>query len=293
MVVSLYEDDQIYPYLITMPPDLGEFKRLFLQLGATVTATAPQYAMVLDNMYVQTAGEKLHPNELRLAFRAVHGLFSALKKHRHSDTLARVPTLYLPTKIGHLFRSTEIVFVDDASYADRIRNLGRPFLVDLAECWLTGDSQEDTVKLLPARLRPLMLSSVVRETLEDRSRDTLVLHTVADKLKYQISSRPFAQGLLRLIRNEHVRSGHRVRQTVMDSIEQHLRKIHVYGVERVVTFLDYEGQRLSGSEAECECFVDKKVDEDSGIETWTIFINKSICLNEELQVLVLLLMHSS
>jgi len=57
-----------------------------------------------------------------------------------------------------------------------------------------------------------MLSSVVHETLEERSRESIVLHSVADKLKYQISSRPFAQGLLRLIRNEHVRSGHRVRQ---------------------------------------------------------------------------------
>ena len=286
LVVSLYEDDQIYPYLIMMPTELGEFKRLFLSLGATTNATAAQYAMVLESMYMHTGGEKLHPNELRLAFKAVHGLFSALKKQRHSDALARVHTLYLPTKIGHLFRSTDIVFIDDANYAERIRNLGRPFLVDLSECWLTGENHEDTVKLLPQRLRPAMLSSVVQETLEERSRETIVLHTVADKLKYQISSRPFAQGLLRLIKHEHRRSGHRVRQTAMDSIEQHLRKIHVYGVERVVTFLDYSGQRLAGSEAECECFVDKKVDEDSGIETWTIYINKAICLSEELQVSV-------
>jgi len=286
LVVSLYEDDQIYPYLTTMPTELGEFKRLFLHLGSTMTATAQQYAMVLESIYMNTCGEKLHPNELRLAFKAVHGLFTSLKKHSNSDALSRVQTLYLPTKIGHLFRSIDVVFIDDANYADRIRNLGRPFLVDLSECWLTAESHKDTVKLLPQRLRPVMLSAVVRETLEVRSRDTIVLHTVADKLKYQISSRPFAQGLLRLIRHEHRRSGHRVRQTVMDRIEQHLRKIHVYGVERVVTFLDYNGQRLAESESECECFVDNKVDEDSGIETWTIYINKSICLSEELQVSV-------
>jgi len=150
---------------------------------------------------MNTGGEKLHPNELRLAFKAVRGLFTTLKKHRSpgqqaADALARVQTLYLPTRIGHLFRSMDIVFVDDAGYADRIRNLGRPFLVDLSECWLTGgENHVDTVKLLPQRLRPLMLSAVVQETLEDRSRDTIVLHTVADKLKYQISSRPFAQVL--------------------------------------------------------------------------------------------------
>jgi len=79
----------------------------------------------------------------------VHGLFTALRKQRLAaagdDTLARVATLYLPTRIGHLFRSTEVVFVDDASYAGRVRQLGRPFLVDLTECWLPADGLEDTV----------------------------------------------------------------------------------------------------------------------------------------------------
>jgi sacsin len=286
LVISLYDEDQIYPYLNMMPTELGEFKRLFLYLGATMTATAEQYAMVLESMYQHTNGEKLHPNELRLAFKAVNGLFTTLKKHRHSDPMNRIHTLYLPTKIGHLFRSTDIIFNDEAGYSDRIRYLGRPFLVDLNECWLAAENHEDTVKLLPQRLRPAMLSSIVQEVLEDRSRDSVVLNTVAEKLKYQISSRPFAQGLLRLIRHEHRRSGHRVRQTVLEAIEQHLRKIHVYGADKVVTYLSYEGQRLADSESECECFIDKKVDEDSGFETWNIYINKSICLNEELQVAV-------
>lgn len=284
VVISLYDDDQIFPYLNQMPTELGEFKRLFLHLGATVSATAEQYANVLESMYLHTGGEKLHPNEMRLAFKAVNGLFTNLRKNRHSDALNRVHTVYLPTKIGHLFRSTDIVFNDNAAYADRIRNLGRPFLVDLNECWLTAENHEDTVKLLPPRHRPLMLSAIVQEVMEDRSRDTVVLHSVADKLKYQINSRAFAQGLIRLIKNEHRRSGHRVRQTILDSIEQRLRKIHVYGVEKVVTYLTYEGQRLSASESECECFVDSLVDEDSGVETWNIYINKSIILNEELQV---------
>ena len=78
VVVSLYEDDQIPPYLVTMPTEVGEFKRLFLQLGATLTATAPQYAGVLDSMYLYTGGEKLHPNELRLAFRWTQILMSLL-----------------------------------------------------------------------------------------------------------------------------------------------------------------------------------------------------------------------
>ena len=81
--MSLYEDDQIPPYLVTMPTELGEFKRLFLQLGATLTATAPQYAGVLDSMFLYTGGEKLHPNELRLAFRWTQILMSLLLLYFH------------------------------------------------------------------------------------------------------------------------------------------------------------------------------------------------------------------
>jgi len=271
------------------PTELGEYKRLFLHLGATLHATADQYATVLDCINNQTAGEKLHPNEMRLAFKAVHGLFTTLQKQRHNDAMAHVHTLYLPTKIGHLFKSTDIVFNDDPSYADRIKHISKPFLVDLSECKIISVNYEDVVKLLPNRLRPAMLTFVVQEVLEDKSRDSLVLHTVADKLKYQLNSKGFFQGLVRLIKHEHRRSGHRVRQTAVDGIEQHLKKIHVYGVDKLVTYLRYDNQRIQGSESECQCFVDKKFDDDSGVESWSVCINKTTCLSEELQGMIVVI----
>ena len=76
----------------------------------------------------------------------------------------------------------------------------------------------------------------------------------------------------------------RIRQTAVDSIEQHLKKVHVYGVDKLVTYLTIDNQRIEGSESECQCFVDKRLDEDSGVETWNVCINKTTCLSEELQV---------
>lgn len=284
VVINLYEEDQIYPYLHQAPTELGEFKKLFLHLGATLHATPEQYASVLESIYYETGREKLHPNEMRLAFKAVYGLFTTLRRHRHKDSLVHVHNLFLPTKLGHLFKSTDIIFNDEPAYTDRIASLRRPFLVDLSECRLTAANYEEVVRLLPHRLRPAMLSAVVQEQMEEKSRNSVMLHTTADKLKYQINSKPFSQGLIRLVKNEHRKSGHRVRQTILDTIEQNLKKIHVYGVDKVITFLEFDGERLPGSESECECFVDKKLDEDTGAEVWSIYINKTTCLNEELQV---------
>jgi len=82
------------------------------------------------------------------------------------EVLTGVSNLYLPTSNGYLRDSTEIVFNDDAAYADRIKNLQQEFLVNLAECQLTASSDTDhrkLVGLLPVRIRPLMLTSIVEE----------------------------------------------------------------------------------------------------------------------------------
>ncbi len=48
---------------------MGEFKSLFLFLGASLNASVDQYAMVLKQIWKQTSGTKMHPNEIRAAFR--------------------------------------------------------------------------------------------------------------------------------------------------------------------------------------------------------------------------------
>ena len=55
-----------------------------------------------------------------------------------------------------------------------------------------------------------MLTDIVYEVLEDSSRDTLVAHGIAEKLRHQLNSKAFSLGIVRLIRHEHHRSGHKV-----------------------------------------------------------------------------------
>ena len=56
-------------FIFQAPTELGEFKNLFLFLGASLNPSVDQYAMVLKQIWKQTSGTKMHPNEIRAAFK--------------------------------------------------------------------------------------------------------------------------------------------------------------------------------------------------------------------------------
>ena len=71
--------------------------------------------------------------------------------------------------------------------------------------------------------------------------------------------------MVRLIRHENRRSGQKVGSDVLNSIQSRLKKIKVYGVKCVKTYLSYEDKLIPHSDMECECFVDKTDEEEEGI----------------------------
>ena len=46
VAINLFDEDQIIPFLYKAPTELGEFKNLFLFLGASLHVTADQYIQV-------------------------------------------------------------------------------------------------------------------------------------------------------------------------------------------------------------------------------------------------------
>jgi len=294
IVVSLFDEDQLVPYLYRLPSELGDFRELFVRLGATYQAIPIQYANVLNNLHQQTLDKRLHPNELRLAFRAVRGLFKSLARTKETvDTLLPVGELYLPTDQNKLCNSADIVFVDRVSWSDRISSIDRNLLASLHDCGLVSvdESYLDTLELLPKDMCPKSLTAVVRETLCERYTGTQAVSSLTERLHSQIGSRSFTAGLIRLIRHEHQRSGHKVKMSVLDAIRHRLECLEVYTVDRVITHLvDTDtGQPLSNSEAELSCFVEQHLTStDENSETvYTIYISKLVGSDsEELQALV-------
>jgi len=294
VVVNLFDEDQLVPYLYRLPSELGEFRDLFVRLGATNQATPIQYATVLNSLHQHTLEARLHPNELRLAFRAVRGLFKSLARSKgFVNTLLPIGDLYLPTDKGKLCSSVDMIFVDRISWLERTSGIDRHLLVNLSECGLlpTNDSHTDTLALLPNDLYPRSLTSVVRETLCERYAGSKTVSSLAERLRSQIGSRSFTAGLIRLIRHEHQRSGHKVKTSVLDTIRRRLECVEVYTVDRVVTYLmdTDSGQPLGSSEAETTCFVEQRLtaDEDMSETVYNIYISKLVGADsEELQALM-------
>ena len=285
IVLDLHLGDQIINYLHKMPLELGEFKRLFIKLGATLNATEKQYAVVLEKMHRNTPSSKLHPNELKKVFKAVHGLFSILFDNESDHSIIQqVETLYLPTSSGFLVDSSSMVYVDEPLWKERIDHLNQQFLVNLNECKLDSEHHLQMVNLLPQHLRPKMLSKILTEKLEEDFYESRCTHDVANKLKCQLNTKAFALGLARLIKHEHRMIGHRIKQEVLDVIQQQLKGVDVYGVDKVRTYLVHSEAKLPESESENQCFAETTTEPESGEIFWEIYIDKSLKLDDELQL---------
>lgn len=284
VVIDLREEDQILPHLWKLPTELGELEQLFLKIGMAKKVADIHYANVLNSLQKSVSKKKMHPNELRLAFKAVSGLFNILHQTKiNSELLDRLEHLYLPTSTGYFEKSSDMIYNDETSWTERIKKLSCPFLVNLSECGLQTKLHLEMIKLLPIHLRPQMLSSVVSEVLENSICSSPNVHTVADKLKYQMSSRAFAFGLARLIKHEHRKSTHKFSNEIIESIQRQFASLHVSGIDKVQTFLQCSGQRIPESENNSCTFVEKISTAEDEI-SWKIYIDRSLKLDDELQV---------
>ena len=68
---------------------------------------------------------------------------------------------------ARLMPAASLVYNDEPSYTDRLLNFNLPFLVDLRECKLQISYFNEIVRKLPEDLRPLMLTDLVEECLEE------------------------------------------------------------------------------------------------------------------------------
>lgn len=66
------------------------------------------------------------------------------------------------------------MYNDELSYTERLTNFDLPFLVDLRECKLQISYFGEIVTRLPEFLRPLMLTDVVEECLDNSCEESKV-----------------------------------------------------------------------------------------------------------------------
>ncbi|XP_068174425.1 sacsin [Antennarius striatus] len=213
VVINLDNESDFKPYLYKLPLELGTFHQLFKLLGTEDVVSTKQYIEVLWRIYRISEGKQLDPNEMRTVKRVVSGLFKAL----HNDPVEirkdleslRDLIFYLPSHDGRLAKSSGLVFDDAPHYKSRIQgNVGVQMLVELSQCYLGKDYTFHTklIMLLPQKLRPRLLSSILEEQLDEDSPKMCqfgALCSLQGRLQLLLSSEQFITGLIRIMKHEN------------------------------------------------------------------------------------------
>ncbi|KAJ8400343.1 hypothetical protein AAFF_G00397260 [Aldrovandia affinis] len=213
VVINLDNESDFKPYLYKLPLELGMFHQLFKLLGTEDIVSTKQYVEVLCRIYRNSEGKQLDPNEMRTVKRAVSGLFKSLQNDpvqiRKDLESLRDLTFYLPSHDGRLAKSNTLVFDDAPHYKSRIQgNFGVQMLVDMSQCYLGKDHAFHTkmIMLLPQKLRPRLLSSILEEQLDEESPKMCqfgALCSLQGRLQLLLSSEQFITGLIRIMKHEN------------------------------------------------------------------------------------------
>ena len=285
VAVDIMPQDEIYPYLFKLPLDFGECVDLFVNLGVSRKATAKQYAQVLEDIHSQTGSEKMHPQEMFLAERAFIGLVE--KTAEEPECLARCSQIYLPSRDKRLLRSSELIFNDDILLESRLLKLERPCVISR---WsFTGDSEEYMSKYLlskffkglPNHLKCTNLRDGIEEIMARQITTGSETHIdVVEEIKLKFGDPRFTQAILRLLRHQQFVKGEGKEETnpaqqekqIKAKIVDSLGRLKILIVEgEITTYMQYQGEKVEGSEKKCQMFHQKEIDED-GNQQWMLYI---------------------
>ncbi|CAD5120191.1 DgyrCDS8765 [Dimorphilus gyrociliatus] len=259
--VTLFKfGDRMEPYLYQLPNELREYKEGLFLIGMKHSLGIDHFANILNSLYQTTGGDNMDPNELQISLKSVKGLFSLIS----CTSLVR-DVLYLPSSQGKLYKSNQLVFIDEMRLNERILYLDKETLMDLNECGLECGNHEDLISYLPKHLRPVNLTEIVQEELT-----TSLIATqskIAKVMKERLFSNEFAYGIIRIINHRQHFANH-------EFIKNKLKMLNVQSVEKIVTHLVHRGEKLPQSETELNCFYKENV----------LFISQTASISEEMLV---------
>ena len=285
VVIELYENLEIRPYLYKMPAEHGEFKQLFEHLGSSPSVQLSHYTRILDLLHEKCLERSLDVNEEDISLKAVKGIFEVLQGN--PDRNHSISSLYLPAMclFGSvedetarpivLRKATDLLFDDAPYYHDRIRNFQHLFVVDLKRSNVSRNSSTNCRELvlhLPAALQPKMLSSALEEKFaESKDNSTFLEAGITCSLKRMLHSEEFYRGIVRLIRHSSHKNQQKVDEHFVNSLKTTLKSIELRGMKKIVTHLIYNVSVIPGSEKEVPYFLEKI--NQSGKEIWNVYIS--------------------
>ena len=211
-------------------------------------ATPAQFVQVLTYLRESCGDKQMHPNELKVAKRAVFGLFTTLHTiiDRKEDSsgnnpLAEVHTLYLPNSKEQLRQSTDLVLFDCPQFRGRLSDSIFEFLDDLKKCQLTMENPSKLIDLLPDHLKTKSLASLVREELKAECRekkcqaDAEGKCEATDRIRHILYSPDLISGILRILKSQYDKA--KLTKEVCDKVHSFQKALTISCMETLSTEL--------------------------------------------------------
>ena len=259
VVEELTSYQEIKPYLLKAPRYYGKYFKLFKYLGANEQPSYVNYIRVLKLIREKVGESKLTRENLPewgIIRQAVDNLFRVLKEQSNTDH-EEGTVLYLPTRGERMIDAT-LMFVCDMFGLER--RLGEERLDDLNifvgfKNLEINDDHLHRIQRLPKSLRPKKLSSVIKDSVDEKSMNILTNSPLARKLENFLLSPYFSEGLLRLLK--HSMSERQVVFTESDQnkIIAKLQNITVKHVTGLNSYLFYNNERLAESGKKLTCYI--------------------------------------
>ena len=207
---------EISPFFFELPDVYARFSGLLRRFGTDTEAKPFHYARVLEEIFIRNKENELNPNDLEKAVQATSRLFKLLLDLKHRQKLADDSTsvnslctvlepLYLLNQSNKLEPSKNLLFLDRVRHQNLSDQLPYSFLIDPSKCKLLP-LPEATIDLLPEKLRPRLLSSLVgmrikRETIVESLSDKHI--ELAEDLEFFLTSEYFINGIRSIYVHEH------------------------------------------------------------------------------------------
>ncbi|XP_041369841.1 sacsin-like [Gigantopelta aegis] len=277
VIIDLSDDEAVDGYIYKAPLFFGQFMGAFEKLGSSKKVTANHYAQVLESMYSNTKGKKLHPNELKTVQKAVCKLFECIQKNK--DVCARsisVPCLYLPNQHAHLEDASKLVMIDNHHLNKRVKSLNLCYLIDFKRLELGRLNPVTDIVSLPERYRPQILSRLVKEHVTPECKEEARTGNVSRSILEHIQSPAFITGVIRLISDNMHPEG--ITDEKAKETETTLLKLEVLEVSDLKTFLSCSRKTVDGSINQRKWFYEKQFKEQSQLcGSYCIYLDKEYC----------------
>ncbi|XP_064601194.1 sacsin-like [Liolophura sinensis] len=246
VVVELKSENEITPYLFTLPKELGPFCELLVSVGVSNNVAVSHYENVLLRIRETCQDNDLEPNEMKAALKAMKGMYKKLCK---SEGQVQIGKLYLPGKRGEtcvIQKSCDIV-ISDNSYVEKraTGDLDFVFLLNLDE---ENVDKIDLWAKLPDSHRPRLLSRLVKAQLTESCRSECQQTEKCLKLQNVVSTPEVLHGIIRLIKHYRFEEGRHDCTVEIEEVQSFLSSIRIFCCSEISTCLMYQGSIISNSE---------------------------------------------